>query len=233
MSSSDARRVTLFSPTSKARFTTRKVSYVTSPRRSHKQGLEMQTLVKPTVGAGVFSGLLKMQAVTVPKKVPSQALWPELVSGHQPASGCCAACGQALIDSERVRDAAQCAAQRQGVEILSVRAGWRRRRLLRWDEIQVASCDAKYINVHDTDGLVHLIEFSLDSVCEYAGSNMVRVHRSHAINPKYLSSVVSRSDGSCDFVMHSGVKVPGSRRLTKPARITIFGEAPRRRITDR
>lgn len=232
MSSHDARRVPLFLFSSKVHCTSSNGSDVIASRRSHKQGSIMPTLMKPTVGAKVFSGLLNMHAGTVPKWIPSQAPWPHHEPRHQPVSGCCTACGQTLIDDEGQGDIAQCGVQRQGIEVLSVRAGWRRRRMLRWDEIQVASCNTKYINVHDTDGLVHLIENSLDRVCEHAGSNIVRVHRSHAINPKYLSSVVSRSDGSCDFVMQSGVKVPGSRRLTKPARLTIFGEAPRRRSTD-
>jgi hypothetical protein len=193
----------------------------------------MQTLMKPTIGARVFSGLLDMHAGKVPKWIPSQAPVPEYQPSPKTASRCCTACGQALIDIERMQDTAPSGVQHHGIEVLSVRAGWRRRRLVRWDEIQVASCDTKYINLHDTDGLVHLIEFSLDRVCEQAGPNLVRVHRGHAINPKYLSSVVSRSDSSCDFVMQSGVTVPGSRRLTKPARIAIFGEAPRRRSTDR
>jgi DNA-binding LytR/AlgR family response regulator len=193
----------------------------------------MQTLMKPTIGARVFSGLLDLHADKMPKWIPSPTTVPEYQPQRPTASGCCSACGQALRDIETVQDTSPSIAQRHGIEVLSVRAGWRRRSLVRWEEIEVASCNAKYINVHDKDGLVHLIEFSLDRICEHAGPNLVRVHRGHAINPKYLSSVVSRSDSSCDFVMQSGITVPGSRRLTKPARIAIFGEAPRRRSTDR
>lgn len=150
-----------------------------------------------------------------PRQAPAQR---EVFPDPQQAP-CCEACGRALHGAPAP----------QGIEVLSVRAGWRRRLLLRWDDIQVLTCDTKYINVHGIDGMVHVIEASLDRVCEDAGPHFVRIHRGHAINPKYLTSVVSRSDGSCDFVMQSGLSVPGSRRLAKPARVAIFGEPPRRR----
>ena len=140
--------------------------------------------------------------------------------GRQPP--CCEACGRALPNMPA----------QQGIEVLSVRAGWRRRLLLRWDDIQALSCDAKYINIMDNEGMVHVIEDSLDRLCSIEGAPFVRIHRSHAIHPKALASVVTRSDGSCDFVLSSGIKYPGSRRQSKSARVSIFGETPRRRRGD-
>ncbi len=150
---------------------------------------------------------------------PQVACAPHESFQREPQAVSCEACGQALTKSTAL----------QGIEVLSLRAGWRRRQLLRWDEIQALSCDVKYINITDNDGIEHVIEDSLDRLCALTGAPFVRIHRSHAIHPAALNSVVTREDGTCDFVLKSGLKLPGSRRQSKTARLTIFGVTPRRR----
>jgi LytTr DNA-binding domain len=193
----------------------------------------MHTAIGPAEFTKVSSALIDLHAARVPYGPESRPPWTQVDIGAEGNLACCATCGQTLTEKDKFREASAAGAQPLGIEVLSRRAGWQRRLLLKWDDIQLVSCDAKYINVHDKDGLVHLIENSLDNVCKHAGPHLVRVHRGHAINPKHLSSLVSRTDGSCNFVMQSGVSVPGSRRLVRPARITIFGETMRRRSTDR
>jgi DNA-binding LytR/AlgR family response regulator len=234
VSSRDARRVTSFFPNSNVQGTGLIGSDITpTPSKSFNQGLKMHAAIKPANIAKVSSALNDLHAARGPHGPEPRAAWAQGETSAEGNLGCCATCGQTLTEKYKFRDASPAGAQALGIEVLSRRAGWQRRLLLKWDDIQLVSCDAKYINVHDKDGLVHLIENSLDSVCKHAGPHLVRVHRGHAINPKHLSSLVSRTDGSCDFVMQSGVSVPGSRRLVRPARITIFGETMRRRSTDR
>jgi LytTr DNA-binding domain len=193
----------------------------------------MHTAIEPADVTKVYSARADLHAGGVPYGPQLKAPWVQDETSAEGSLACCATCGQALAENNKSFEASPAQAQSLGIEVLSRRAGWQRRLLLKWDNIQLVSCDAKYINVHDKDGLIHLIENSLDSICKHAGPHLVRVHRGHAINPKHLSSLVSRTDGSCDFVMQSGVSVPGSRRLVRPARISIFGETMRRRSTDR
>ena len=82
------------------------------------------------------------------------------------------------------------------------------------DVLHFSAAD-NYVEAHTTSGKIHMLNKSMERLCQLLPGNFLRVHRSHIVNLENVASFQHEGGGKYSLVLSNKVKLPVSRNQYK------------------